>query len=83
MQTHFFSQAKTPAVYFVTETENHNANNMPKALVWTACLIIDKGIDTKSFFPFIHLFFFPFFLSPFGSRISQSILTQLMFLASL
>lgn len=59
MQTHFFSQAKTPAVYFVTETENHNANNMHKALVWTACLIIDKGKDTILLS--IHLSTFSFF----------------------
>lgn len=60
MQTHFFSQAKTPAVYFVTETENHNTNNMPHALVPATCLILDKGTDTQSLFLFIPLFFFLF-----------------------
>lgn len=61
MQTQYFSQAKTPAVYFVTETENHNANNMPQALVWTACLIVDKDSDTQSFSPLSTFSFFPFF----------------------
>lgn len=60
MQTHFFSQAKTPEVYFVTGTENHNTNNMPQVLVPTTCLILDKGSDTQSFL-------FPFFLTLFGS----------------
>lgn len=62
MQTHFFSQAKTPAVYFVTETENHNANNMPHALVPTTCLIFDKGTDTQSLFPSILSFSFSYSL---------------------
>lgn len=81
MQTHFFSQAKTPAVYFVTETENHNTNNMPHALVLTTCLILDKGIDTQSLSLFIPSFLFPIIFSLFGSYISQSVIAQLMFLA--
>lgn len=48
MQTHFFSPANAPSVYFVTETENHNTNNMPHALFSTTCSILDKGTDTQS-----------------------------------
>lgn len=83
MQTQFFSQAKTAAVYFVTETENHNTNNTPPALVSTTCLILDKGTDTQSLSPYTCPFLFSFllFLWIFGSYISQSILTHLMFLA--
>lgn len=87
MQTQFFSQVKTPAVYFVTETENHNTNNMPHAFVPTTCLIFDNGTDTQSLSSYIPPLFCPIALSLFGSYISrtsyisQSILTQLMFLA--
>lgn len=56
-----FSQAKAPAVYFVTETENHNTNFMPQALVPTTCLIYDKSSNTQyPSFPFIPDFFLAF-----------------------
>lgn len=61
MQTHFFSPANTPSVYFVTETENHNTNNMPHALFSTTCSILDKGTDTQSLslsFPPVSFSFF-------------------------
>lgn len=67
MQTRFFSQAKTAAVYFVTETENHNTNNMPPALVSTTCLILDKGTDTQSLSPYTRPFLF------FSSYFSESL----------
>lgn len=88
-QTHickhtFSHKQKTPAVYFVTDSENRNTNNMPHASAPTTCLIADKGTDTQSLSPHLSLlsFFFSFLCSLFGSYISQSIITQLMFLAS-
>lgn len=46
-QTHFFSQAKAPVVYSITEIKNHNTNNTDRSSAPATCLNLDKGNDTK------------------------------------